>query len=173
MSNDLLETAPQTLILVARNPLSDGRLRYREAPLWEYLRGHCSPSTNDCPDNVFDNDCTHFVCHALNKAGVFVRVPSANCASGLCIRVNDLAESFHNSTTRYSNVHKLSGYAATRAGDFCFRPGWFHIDKDHVMVLAATATGTSARVYGHTNPRCGDEVPLPAADCTYYRIDET
>ncbi|HYG34739.1 MAG TPA: hypothetical protein VEC99_08150 [Clostridia bacterium] len=158
------------LVLVARNPLAD-KLRYDWAPVKAYLKEHCKPATNNCPDNVFDLDCTHFVCHAMNKAGVFVKSPSASCTSGLCIRVNDLAASFAASVGKYANVVQIENHAETKEGDFCFIPSWFHLSKDHAMVLADTASALGARVYAHTAARCGDEVvSFDGQGCVYYRI---
>jgi hypothetical protein len=157
------------LILVARNPMSSS-LRYSWSPANKYLAEHCKPATNDCDDNVFDSDCTHFVCHALNKAGVFVKLPSQVCQSGLCIRVNDLAASFAASVEKYSNVMQIESHEDTQEGDFCFIPSWFHLSKDHVMVLSGTATETGASVYAHSNPRCGDNVSFDGQACVYYRI---
>jgi hypothetical protein len=163
--------AASDLILVARSPLQ-GQLKYASTPLMAYLQANCNPPTNDCPDGVFDSDCTHFVCHALNRAGVYVRLPSAACTSALCIRVNELAASLAASVASYSNVTQLQSHADTRAGDFCFIPSWFGMRKEHAMVLADTATPTGAAVYAHTNAHCGDVVPFEGAGCVYYRIDE-
>lgn len=172
----ILRSSPQPvaadLVLVARNPLP-GKLRYTWAPVKTYLQAHCKPPTNQCPDDVFALDCTHFVCHALNKAGVFVKLPSADCASGLCVRVNDLAASFSESTSRYSNVKQLGSHSQTREGDFCFIPGWFGLSKEHAMVLADQASPAGAKVYAHTNPHCGENVSFEGEDCAYYRIEET
>lgn len=158
------------LVLVARNPLPN-QLRYVWSPVKAYLQEHCSPPTNDCDDNVFDSDCTHFICHALNKTGVFVKLPSADCDSGLCIRVNDLAASFSESSKRYSNVKQLSSHGETKEGDFCFIPTWFGLQKEHAMVLAAKASVGGAKVYAHTNPRCGEYVSFEGENCAYYRIE--
>jgi hypothetical protein len=136
-----------------------------------YLQDHCLPETNDCESNVFSSDCTHFVCHALNKTGVYVKLPSADCKSGLCIRVNDLAASFVSSTQRYTNVTQVADHAETREGDYCFIPGWFGT-RDHVMVLAATAMATGARVWGHTSPRCAQFASFEGQECVYYRIGD-
>ncbi|ACA15975.1 hypothetical protein M446_1469 [Methylobacterium sp. 4-46] len=159
----------ENLVLVARNPLPE-RLRYSWPPVKAYLASNCSPPTNDCPDNVFSLDCTHFVAHALNKSGVFVKVPSADCASGLCIRVNDLAAAFHNSVEEYLNVTQIRSHQETREGDFCFIPSWFGLSKEHAMVLHSPATPRGARVYAHTNSRCGDYVSFEGQSCVYYRI---
>ena len=165
-----IKAAPD-LVLVAREPLM-GKLRYRWSPVKTYLQQNCNPEENACLDKVFELDCTHFVCHALNKSDVYVKIPSVNCQSNLCIRVNDLAASFFTSTQRYSNVTQLSTHAQTREGDYCFIPGWFGIDKDHVMVLAGPATATGASVWGHTNARCDQLVAFDGEDCIYYRITE-
>lgn len=159
------------LVLVARSPLV-GRLRYSWSPVKRYLQEHCRPATNDCTDNVFPLDCTHFVSHALNKSGVFVKNPSADCASGLCVRVNDLAASFASSVSRYSNMRQLRSHAETRQGDFCFIPSWFGLSKEHVMVLHSSATAQGAKVFAHSNARCGEFVDYEGAACVYYRIDE-
>jgi hypothetical protein len=103
---------------------------------------------------------------------MFVKLPSADCASGLCIRVNDLAASFATSTGRYSNVKQLTSHGETRAGDFCFIPKWFGLRKEHAMVLAASATPNGAPVYAHTKPHCGEYVDFEGEDCIYYRIEE-
>lgn len=160
------------LVLVARNPLK-GKLKFDSSKSDAYLKEYCSLKDNDCPDSAFDLDCTHFVCHALNKIGVFVQLPSTSCQSGLCIRVNDLAESFLASTKRYSNVSVVDSHSKTKSGDYCFIPGWFGFSKNHVMVLADTAKPTGAKVYGHTNERCGEFVDFDGEDCIYYRINNT
>ncbi|MDE9451507.1 hypothetical protein J3R80_13620 [Aliiroseovarius sp. Z3] len=160
------------LVLVARSPVKD-KLRYDTSKTNAYLTEYCGVKDNDCPDSAFDLDCTHFVCHALNKTGVFVQLPSTSCDSGLCIRVNDLAESFLASTKRYSNVSVVDSHSKTRSGDFCFIPGWFGLSKNHVMVLSDTASSTGAKVYGHTNERCGEFAEFEGEDCIYYRIEDT
>lgn len=159
------------LILVARHPVA-GRLRYQPQLLCEYLKEYCRHNDNNCPSGGFDNDCTHFVCHALNKAGVYVKAPSATCESGLCTLVNELAASFAHSIGAYPNVSQVESHAATREGDFCFIPEWFGIRKSHVMVLAGVADLNGAPAFGHTTSRCGERVPFEGADCVYYRIEE-
>lgn len=157
------------LLLVARNPLPD-KLRYKFDPVKEYLQEYCRPPDNRCPDGAFPKDCTHFVAHALNRGGVFVQLPSVDCQSGLCIKVDELAASFHASKAKYRNVMQLTSHAQTQEGDFCFIPDWFGLSKDHVMVLADKAKPTGAKVWGHTQNRCGEEVGFDGADCVYYRI---
>lgn len=160
------------LVLVARSPLT-GRLKFDSSKSNTYLNDYCGVRDNDCPDSAFDLDCTHFVSHSLNKTGIFVQLPSASCQSGLCIRVNDLAESFLASTKKYSNVSVVDTHSKTKSGDYCFIPGWFGLSKNHVMVLSDTAKPTGAKVYGHTNERCGEFVEFDGEDCIYYRIKNT
>lgn len=136
----------------------------------EYAQNYCAGG-NDCSDSEFPLDCTHFMCHCLAAGGISVSRPSAQCASGLCIRVNDLAAAISNSVGKYSNVKKLAGYAATQKGDICFIPSWFGLSKEHAMLLADTATSTGAKVYAHTNNRCGNLVTFDGAECAYYRIE--
>lgn len=163
--------ADEGLILVARDPIP-GRLRFAPRRFMEYLKQHCRPPTNDCADNVFLLDCTHFVCHALSRGGVFVKLPSVSCASAMCVRVNELAASFAAAVPAYGNVKHIGSHAETQSGDFCFIPKWFGLSKEHAMVLASTATPLGAKVFAHTNARCGDQVEFEGAECVYYRIDE-
>lgn len=159
--------------LVARQPLL-GKLRYSFAPVRTYLENFCGVQDNDCPDSYFEKDCTHFVTHALNRGDVLVQDSSATCSRDLCIRVEDLAASFHNSVGRYSNVKQITSHSTTRAGDFCFLVDldWWP-DKDHAMVLAGKATSTGANVFGHSNERCGTRVSFNGIAAAYYRIEET
>lgn len=169
----LANFAPKSdLVLVARNPLPD-KLRYKFAPVRAYLDEYCGSPDNDCEDGAFPSDCTHFVCHGLNKAGVFVKLPSADCKSGLCIRVAELAASFHASKFKYKNVTQLSSHSETQTGDYCFIPSWFGLTKTHVMVLAEKAAPTGARVWAHTENRCALRVEFEGQDCVYYRITAT
>lgn len=135
-----------------------------------YARTYCAAG-NDCSDNEFPLDCTHFMCHCLAAGGVRVSKPSAQCASSLCIRVNDLAAAISNSVSKYTNVKKIGNHAATREGDICFIPSWFGLSKEHAMLLADTATSNGAKVYAHTNNRCGHLVAFDSTECLYYRIE--
>ena len=165
-------TGNSDLLLIARSPLAE-QLRYDLGPVKAYLRQYCASPDNDCPDGAFDDDCTHFVCHALNASGVFVKLPSASCKTALCIRVKELAASFHASADKYKNVRQLHSHAETATGDFCFIPAWFGLSVNHVMVLADKATPQGASVWSHTNNRCADKVDFKGEDCVYYRITNT
>lgn len=144
-------------------------LSYREALAIAYWSSYCVGG-NDCPEGEYDNDCTHFCCHGLKAGGVRIKQPTADCPSDLGVRVNDLAESFANSVPKYANVVQLARHEDTKRGDFCFIPGWFGLKKEHVMVLASTATFAGARVWAHTSHRCSDYVEFEGEDCVYYRI---
>jgi hypothetical protein len=146
-------------------------LPYNSAQVFAYAQNYCGGG-NDCPDSQFPLDCTHFMCHCLNATGVAVTNPSAQCQRGLCIRVNDLAAAFSNSVGQFTNVKRVGSHSETRRGDFCFIPSWFGLSKEHVMLLAGTATSTGASVYAHTNNRCGNRVEFEGADCSYYRIED-
>jgi hypothetical protein len=149
-----------------------GVLVYKWAPVEAYLIQYCG-GDNDCPDGNFPEDCTHFICHALNKADVYVEDRSASCASGVCIRVNDLATAFHDAVTTYSiNVKSIGSHDQTKRGDFCFIPEWFGLRKSHALVLADTATDSGASVYGHTNFRCAEFVAFEGESLKYYRIND-
>lgn len=157
------------LKLVSRVAAPSNKLGFEYAKAKDYRINYCQ-ADNKCPDSELDLDCTHFACHGLNSGGVFINDPTATCSSGLGIRVNDLAESFHNSVGKYSNVTQISSHSATREGDFCFIPGWFGLKKSHVMVLSETATSTGSKVWAHTNNRCANFVSYEGESCAYYRI---
>ena len=146
-------------------------LPYNSAQVFSYAQNYCSGG-NDCPDSSFPLDCTHFMCHCLAATGVGVTNPTAHCQRGLCIRVDDLAAAFANSVGMFSNVLRISSHAQTRRGDYCFIPSWFGLSKEHVMLLANTASPQVASVYAHTNNRCGEFVSFEGVDCAYYRIED-
>lgn len=146
------------------------RLSYDQAEALKYWDTFCAGG-NDCPNNSYPLDCTHFCCHGLAKGDVKIKQPSHTCDSYLGTRVNDLAASFYNSLSAYDNVKQIQSHAATKKGDFCFIPGWFGLSKDHVMILNGTAVATGAPVWGHTSNRCGTFVNFEGEDCVYYRID--
>ncbi len=138
----------------------------------EYYTSYCAQgSGNDCPDGVFDLDCTHFVCHGLSKTQIIVNLPSVTCTNGVCIRVAELAAAFKNSVNKYSNVSRVSDLTQSREGDFCFVVSWFGLSKDHAMILADTITANGGRVYGHTNYRCRQKVDLSDQTIVVYRIE--
>ncbi|MCK6685958.1 MAG: hypothetical protein L6R30_26480 [Thermoanaerobaculia bacterium] len=114
-------------------------LPYNSARVLSYAQTYCRTG-NDCPDNMFALDCTHFLCHSLAATGVLVTNPSAMCQRKLCIRVNDLAAAFNNSVGRFSNVLRISTHAQTRRGDYCFIPSWFGLSKEHGMLLASVVS---------------------------------
>jgi hypothetical protein len=153
------------------HPVPQGRpLRFSSQKLFAYAERYCGGG-NSCPDPDFDNDCTHFMCHAIKAAGLRVSRPTAVCKSGLCIRVGDLAVTFDSAAKLHPNVHKFD-YSQARRGDFCFVPKWFHLRKEHVMLLAGPLGPAGAPVFAHTNNRCGQPVDFDTKDCVYYRIDD-
>jgi len=148
-------------------------LPYDDTKVFTYAQTYCGGG-NDCPDGnggSFELDCTHFICHCLAATGVQVTDPTAKCSKGLCIRVNDLAAAISNSVKKYSNVKQLKQHSDTKKGDLCFIPSWFGLRKEHAMLLAGTATAQGAKVYAHTNNRCGTDVVFEGAECVYYRIE--
>lgn len=167
LENERLKTVS---LVTTASTLTAGTLPYNSEKVFAYAQKYCSTG-NDCPNDMFDLDCTHFMCHCLAATDVVVTNPSAKCARELCIRVNDLAAAFSNAIGEFSNIKRISSHSETRRGDFCFIPSWFGLSKEHVMLLAGTASSTGAEVYAHTINRCGRLIPFEGADCAYYRIE--
>lgn len=169
---ELLGLAPggRNLSVTDSSDTLANNLPYDSSKVFNYASRYCNGG-NDCPDGSFRLDCTHFICHCLDAARLTITNPSAKCASGLCIRVNDLAEAFSNASKTYDNIKQINSHSATRRGDFCFIPSWFGLSKEHVMLLTDTATNTGAKVYAHSNNRCDVFVNFEGADCVYYRIE--
>lgn len=165
---DRLKSSLLTAIELARTA---SVLPYKAAKVFDYARTYCRGG-NDCPDDTFANDCTHFLAHCLNATGVAITNASAKCAKGLAIRVNDLAAALSNSVAKFSNVTQIASHAGTLRGDYCFIPGWFGLTKTHGMLLSSTASSTGASVYAHTNDRCGETVLFEGEACVYYRIED-
>ncbi len=147
------------------------RLPYQSSKVFTYAKNFCVGG-NDCPDGSFPKDCTHFICHALFATNVYVTDLTHKCAKDLCTRVIELAAAFNNVESSYDNVKRITSHDATRRGDFCFVPKWFGLSKEHAMLLAGTASNQGAKVFAHTNNRCGEYVPFEGADCVYYRIED-
>ncbi|MDX0177374.1 hypothetical protein [Sinorhizobium meliloti] len=160
------------LLLIPQEGAEVSRLPFDWVKAREYYSEYCPRGGgNDCPDGEFALDCTHFVGHGLSKSKIIVNLPSATCTNGVCIRVAELAAAFKNSVAKYSNVKKISDLKETREGDFCFVTSWFGLSKDHVMVLAGTIYQSGGRVWGHTNPRCAEQVDLTGESLAVYRIE--
>ncbi|WP_143748846.1 hypothetical protein [Mesorhizobium sophorae] len=158
------------IILIPIDGSSPAKLPFSWSDAKSYYTQFCR-SGNDCDDGQFDSDCTHFMCHGLYKSSVTVNIPAATCASGLCVRVAELAAAFKNSVKKYSNVRRISALADTREGDYCFVVSWFGLSKDHAMALAGSITADGGNIYGHTANRCGEYVKLTGQDIVVYRIE--
>jgi hypothetical protein len=168
-----VELSQKTVLIAkkANNQASPAVLPFKIQPVWQYVFQY-GPHGNDCPQGQFDSDCAHFQSHALWAAGIRVDQPSAACASGLSLRVKDLALAFDNASRRYENVHKFIDYHLARRGDYCFLPRVEGANNDHMMLLAATPDPTGALVWSHTNNRLGTHAPFDPARCVFYRIDD-
>jgi hypothetical protein len=171
LSNELGALASD-LLLIPQDGSNVTKLPFDWAKAKEYYEEYCPRGGgNDCPDGEFILDCTHFVSHGLSKSKIIVDRPTETCQNGVCIRVAELAAAFKNSVNKYSNVKKIADIAQTRAGDFCFVVSWFGLSKDHAMVLADKLSASGGKVYGHTNPRCGEMVDLTGVSLVIYRIE--
>jgi hypothetical protein len=160
------------LLLIPRDGSDVQSLSFDWPRAKQYYVEYCPQGGgNDCPDNEFPSDCTHFVGHGLSKTAIIVNLPSVTCTNGVCIRVAELAAAFKNSVNKYSNVKKIANFADTKVGDFCFVVSWFGLSKDHVMVLADTINASGGKVWGHTNARCAQKVDLSGETLVVYRIE--
>lgn len=166
-------TEKSNTLLVSRAEAPSGQLGFSWYAVEKYLSANCDPARNDCPDGVLMTDCTHFIAHALNKTGVFVKIPKVECASGLCVNAREMATAFQNAAGRYSNVTLVSSYEDTRKGDFVFLPRLWGLDYYHAMVLAAPAKKTTTRHWSHSYPRCGNEDIEYIDDRVFYRISDS
>ena len=170
LSEQLNKTMVSGLLLVPTSGSPEGTLPFSWDDTKNYLQEYCEAG-NDCVSDEFDLDCTHFVCHGLEKSKVKVNNPEATCDSDLCVRVSELAAAFKNSVDKYSNVSRITKFSDTKEGDFCFIVSWFGLSKDHAMVLSDRATSKSGKVWGHTNNRCGRrEVNWEGQSLVIYRI---
>lgn len=158
------------LLLVPRAGQSGSRLPFNWETAISYYQEFCSGG-NECPDDEFPLDCTHFVSHGLSKGEALVNLPETTCAHGVCIRVAELAAAFRNSATKYQNVSRINSFDNTQRGDFCFIVSWFGFSKDHVMVSADRVNSDGGRVWGHTNNRCSELVSWAGQTLVIYRID--
>lgn len=159
------------LLLIPRSGSDLPALPFDWVKAKQYYSAYCQVGGgNDCPDNEFPEDCTHFVSHGLSKSAILVNLPSVTCANGVCIRVAELAAAFKNSVNKYSNVRRVSNLADTKEGDYCFVVSWFGLSKDHAMVLAGKIDATGGKVWGHTNHRCAQPVDLTGQTLVIYRI---
>ncbi|MGY0780612.1 hypothetical protein ACW7BC_22215 [Azospirillum argentinense] len=166
----LLGLRATQLLLIPSDGSKPNVLPFSLAKVLSYCAEWCADG-NDCSDGMFELDCTHFISHALSKTRVLVNLPETTCTNGVCIRVAELAAAFFNSTRTYSNVKKIASHGDTRRGDFCFIPGFFGLTKLHAMILADAATATGAKVFGHTNSRCGEYIDFEGEKCSYYRVE--
>lgn len=158
------------LSLVPTSGSAGASLPFSWSSAKSYYNANCQDG-NACPSGEYSLDCTHFVCHGLSAGGVQVENPTATCDSSLAIRVADLAAGFKNAKSRYSNVKRITDFAGTKAGDFCFIVSWFGFSKDHAMVAAERVSETGGRVWGHTNPRCNEMVGWADQTLVIYRIE--
>ncbi len=153
------------------------KLQYNHKKALDYAKMWCFEG-NDCSSKQYrdanNTDCTHFISHILKAGGVIVPgIQEAQCNSGLCIRVKDLAIWFSNATTKYSNVKKIENWKQAKMGDFCFQKTVFagiSFSKHHSVLLADIPKPNGANIFGHQSNRCGEFVEFNVEDCVYYRI---
>src|SRR3974390_3190880 len=101
--SEALGPLASTLLLIPQDGSDVPSLAFNWSKAKQYYTEYCHQG-NDCPDDEFDSDCTHFVSHGLSKTKIIVNSPTAMCANGVCIRVAELAAAFKNSASKYSNV---------------------------------------------------------------------
>lgn len=160
------------LVLVSRLQAGPQQLGYNAKKAKSYLNEYCEKG-NDCSSEELSADCTHFVSHALNRGGVFVKLPSVHCDSALCTNARELAVSFSNARDKYNNVSIVNKTEEAREGDFIFCPIWFGLDYYHAMVLASRIEGGKYKVWSHTRNHCVREPRDYPTDIVIYRITAT
>lgn len=146
-------------------------LPYNAGAALAYASTYCGRESNLC-GRFYESDCAHFISHCLAAGGVTVTggAQDARCPAGLCIRAEELAAALYNATTRYGNVKQLNGYEQGRRGDIGFLKRL--IEKSHAFLLAGTPSATSAPVFAHSNPHCGDNMEsVRIYFGAYYRIE--
>ena len=87
---DLLGSRSGNLLLIPADGSNPAALPFSLERTIGYCAEWCSGG-NECPDDMFELDCTHFVCHALSKSRILVNLPEVTCTNGVCVRVAELA----------------------------------------------------------------------------------
>lgn len=152
--------------------ITAGRISYDPAAAFEYAQQWCHSDENECGAQ-YDADCTHFMCHCLAAGGIRVSGPDAgsNCPAGLNIAVRFLVEAFEKMRVNCSNVLRIGFDEHTLRGDYGFLQNWLRPYHAFLLNDSVNANGRSAKIFGHTNPRCGAEVADDGfVNGTYYRI---
>jgi hypothetical protein len=149
----------------------NGKIVYDPSKAFDYASEWCHGG-NSC-NQEYDSDCTHFMCHCLSAGGIAVKNPDAgaNCSAGLNVRVEYLAEAFSQLVAQYDNVRRITFDDLTQKGDYGLMKNWIGTPY-HAFLLndRVDNSGQAARIFGHTNNRCGEEAPGSFIDAQYYRI---
>ncbi len=146
------------------------KLPYDAKAAFAYAQTYCSKENNTC-GKFYSADCAHFMSHCLAAGGVMVKgsSPDASCPKGLCIRAEELAAAFYNSTKVYDNVKQLDTYSDGAKGDYGFLKRF--IEKTHAFLLDGKPGADSGPVYAHTSQHCGDNMDtIRIYFGAYYRI---
>jgi len=144
---------------------------------------------NDCPDGQFyppaisddfpyislhNTDCCHFIAHVFYAGGLKVPGTARSCAKSLVVRAKELLPWLENAARTTANVKKLAGWQVAAEGDIVIqtKPDQGGPVPSHVMMVSGSVQADGARVFGHTNNRCGDEfVVFDATSAWFFRIE--
>lgn len=150
----------------------DGKIAYDPSKAFSYASEWCHGG-NSCGEE-YDLDCTHFMCHCLAFGGIAISNPDAgaNCPAGLNVRVEYLAAAFAQLVAQYDNVRGITFDDLTQRGDYGLMKNWVGTPT-HAFLLndRVDNSGKLAKIYGHSNNRCGEQAPGSFIDAQYYRIE--
>ena len=108
--------------------------------------------------------------HCLAAGGIAIDKlkPEFRCPDGLCISAQVLAAALYNGAKSFSNITQLTGFRVSRRGDYGFFKRF--LAKNHSFLLNARVetTGRGAKIYGHSNNRCGERVASSSFRSGYY-----
>jgi hypothetical protein len=163
-------------------------LLYNPEKALEYASQYCGGG-NLCPDGqlsppaisddfpfiaLHNTDCTHFIAHVLAAGDIKLTSSVKSCASGLMIRAKELVPWLEGEcNARPAYVEKLASRYQAKKGDIAVQ---WELDNNipvprHVMMVSGEVSATGAKVYAHSNNRCGDDfVVFDTSKCWFYRI---
>ena len=153
-----------------KKPSAAKTIPYDPVKAFAYADYYCHGG-NKCGEE-YDSDCAHFMAHCLAAGGIVCKGRRFKCPDGLCIRVEELAAHLEGLRKKYSNVTATSFKKGTQRGDYGFFLNWIQDDHSFLLNGPVHASGKKARIYGHTNNRCGKAWVKhdDFATAKYYRI---
>lgn len=141
-----------------------------------YAQKYCGQQNNSCGVFYDENtgsrgDCAHFVAHCLAEGGLKFSNLEFKCPAGMARLARDVGAGLSSASTKFDNIKLLEGFRVTTRLDIGFFVNLF--GKQHAFILAEEVlpNGSGAKIFGHTNNRCGELVQDGQfASGRYYRI---